>query len=68
MIEIRVDRDACAGHGNCVLANPDVFDIDDDGLVVLVHSTVDDDRLASIQRSVYDCPTEAISLTEGASE
>lgn len=62
MIRITADRDVCEGFGNCVLADPDVFDIDDDGLVVLNSDTVEDAGLAAAQRAAYDCPTEAITV------
>ena len=31
-----VDRDACMGSGNCVFWAPGVFDLDDDGIAVVV--------------------------------
>ena len=33
---IIADRSACIGSGMCVLTAPDVFDQDDEGLVVLL--------------------------------
>lgn len=62
MIEIRVDRTVCQGYGNCALAAPGVFDVDDEGLVTLLEKQVSDDRLAAVRQAVYDCPTDAISV------
>ncbi len=31
-----VDRDACMGSGNCLFWAPGVFDLDDDGIAVVV--------------------------------
>jgi ferredoxin len=31
-----VDRDRCIGAGNCVMNAPELFDQDDDGIVVLL--------------------------------
>ncbi len=31
-----VDRDACMGSGNCAFWAPGVFDLDDDGIAVVV--------------------------------
>ena len=64
MISIKVTQATCNGYGNCVLAPPDVFDLGDDGLVVLKRETVDDDQLAAVRRAVYDCPTDSIELIE----
>lgn len=34
-VRIEADREVCVGAGLCVLAAPEVFDQDDDGLVVV---------------------------------
>ncbi|MFC4948728.1 ferredoxin [Pseudonocardia sp. GCM10023141] len=64
MITIKADRDVCQGYGNCVLADSTLFDIDDDGLVVLSSHTVAPDGLAAAKRAAYDCPSEAITVVE----
>jgi ferredoxin len=64
MIRIKVDRGVCQGYGNCVLASPDTFDLDDDGLVVLRDEQVDPARRDEVRRAAYDCPTDAISVIE----
>lgn len=66
MIEITVDRNTCQGYGNCVLSEPDTFDVDDDGKVTLLRDRVSDERLTAIRQAAYDCPTEAISYTTHA--
>jgi ferredoxin len=64
MITIKADRDVCQGYGNCVLADPDLFDVDDEGLVVLSSETVRPEGLAAAKRAAYDCPSEAITVME----
>jgi ferredoxin len=59
-----VDRGACIGSGNCVLTSPDVFDQDEEGVVVLLDehppSALDDDvRLAALR-----CPALAITVQD----
>ncbi len=66
MIRVEINRETCSGFGNCVAVADTIFDLDDEGLVVLLTDTVDDDRLAEVQQSAYDCPTESITWTEGA--
>lgn len=64
MISIRADRSSCQGYGNCVLAEPSVFALDEEGLVVLTEDSVGEDREAGVRRAAYDCPTEAISVAQ----
>jgi ferredoxin len=61
---ISVNRTTCQGYGNCVLALPSVFDVDNDGLVVLAHEDVADADLAALHRAAYDCPTDSITIDE----
>ena len=66
MITVKADRDVCQGHGNCVLADSALFDIDDDGLVVLSSDTIGPDGLDAARRAAYDCPSEAITVVENS--
>lgn len=62
MPTIRVNRDTCEGYGNCVLACPGVFDIDDEGLVVFDSDAAAAASLDDVRRGAYDCPTESIVI------
>ncbi|MEY2472626.1 MAG: ferredoxin [Actinomycetota bacterium] len=59
--EITVDRTRCMGSGNCSFWAPNTFDLDDEGLSVVVNA--DGDDAAKIQNAANGCPTQAISLT-----
>lgn len=61
-IRVLVNRESCRGYGNCLLAAPDVFDLDDDGLVMLLQEQVTEDALGTVQRAIYDCPTDSIVI------
>ena len=61
-ITVKVNRESCRGYGNCLLAAPEVFDLDDDGLVVLLQEQVGEDALGAVQRAIYDCPTDSIVI------
>lgn len=63
-ITIKVDRSVCQGYGNCVLADPATFDLDDDGLVTLKLDQVDPSEADAVRRAAYDCPTDAIKIEE----
>jgi ferredoxin len=39
-MRIAADRDRCEGHGLCVDTAPEVYDLDDDAVVVLRHEVV----------------------------
>ena len=57
-----IDRLACMGSGNCLYWAPDVFDLDDDGIAIVIGDVAEgDDR---VQQAATNCPTGAIRLEE----
>ncbi|WP_026162783.1 ferredoxin [Kribbella catacumbae] len=56
---VSANREVCVGAGQCVLAAPEVFDQDDDGLVVVTAPDHPDD--AAVRDAVHLCPAGAIS-------
>lgn len=63
-MKILLDRGKCTGLGICESLSPDVFEVDDDGALVLKTEVVPDGKLAEIRAAVTGCPTEALRLTE----
>lgn len=65
-MQVSLDLNKCKGYVCCVVAAPEVFDVDDDtGLATLKMTEVDGDELVSkTQQAVNDCPTGAIALHE----
>lgn len=61
---IVVQRDACVGAGQCALVAPDVFDQDDDGIVMLLEADPQGSDLEAATKAVRLCPARAISLSE----
>jgi ferredoxin len=58
-LEIRIDRDACMGSGNCSFWAPGVFDLDDEGVAIVVDPEgAPEDRIVL---AVQGCPTQAIT-------
>ena len=41
---LRADFGACQGYANCVDAAPEAYDIDDDGVVVLLKEQISDEE------------------------
>jgi ferredoxin len=64
-LEVRVDRDRCMGSGNCVFRAHDTFDLDDDGLAVVVGDPAADEE--PVRHAVDECPTRALSITDARS-
>ena len=60
-LDIRIDRDACMGSGNCSFWADGVFDLDDDGIAVVIDPAgCPEDKIVL---AMQGCPTQAISLT-----
>ena len=62
-LDIRIDRDACMGSGNCAFWAPGVFDLDDDGIAVVLDATAAEDDKIVI--AAQGCPTQAIAVFRG---
>lgn len=60
MINVTIDVSRCQGYGNCLSADPDVFDIDDDGQAFLLTEEFSTDRLGSLRTAASVCPVSAI--------
>jgi ferredoxin len=61
-LEIAIDRDVCMGSGNCSFWAPGVFDLDDDGVAVVIDP--DGASEDKIVLAAQGCPTQAISLVK----
>lgn len=60
MFTIVVDSASCVGAGQCALTAPEIFDQDDDGIVVVLAETVTDGD-AALQAAQL-CPARAITV------
>jgi ferredoxin len=60
VLEISIDREACMGSGNCSFWAPGVFDLDDEGVAVVIDSTAAPEE--KIILAAQGCPTQAIKL------
>ena len=60
-LEISIDRDKCMGSGNCSFWAPGVFDLDDDGIaIVLDPDAAGEDKIVLAGQG---CPTQAITVS-----
>ncbi|AIJ20925.1 ferredoxin [Amycolatopsis methanolica] len=63
-MRIVADTDLCIGAGQCVLTEPEVFDQDDDGTVVVLVENPEGGQVDSAREAVKLCPAVALSLQE----
>ena len=64
-MKVIIHASKCALHGECVIAAPEVFEIDDDKDVVTVIDPEPGERLRSkVEDAVLMCPVAAISLAD----
>lgn len=62
--EIRIDRSLCMGSGQCCWYAPNTFDQDDQTIAIVTDPAGDTPE--AIQTAVEYCPTQAISIVDGA--
>lgn len=65
-MRIVANRELCRGHGQCELFAPDVFEVDDDALVVLKTDKVTGSAEQAVREALSHCPESAISERETA--
>jgi len=63
-VKVTVRDGACVGAGQCALVAEDVFDQDDDGIVIILDSEPDASQESAVRRAVSLCPSRAISFHE----
>jgi ferredoxin len=60
-VKVVVDREACMGSGNCTYWAPNVFQLDDDGIAIVVGDLAGNEE--AVRVAMVNCPTSAIGLT-----
>ena len=62
-LDIRIDREMCMGSGTCQFWAPGVFDLDEDGVAIIVDINAQTDD--KIVLAAQGCPTQAIAVFRG---
>jgi ferredoxin len=62
-LSIEINREVCMGSGNCSFWAPGVFDLDDDGIAIVLDPTAAPDD--KIVLAAQGCPTQAIAVFDG---
>jgi ferredoxin len=63
-VKLRIDAEACTGHGRCYVLAPEVFEPDDEGHSVGLFEDVPPELLDKAQLAVANCPESAITLVD----
>ena len=62
-MKIAADVETCVGAGQCALVAADLFDQDDDGIVMILNDSPEGADQESARRAAALCPARAISLS-----
>ena len=62
-LDIKIDRDACMGSGNCSFWAPGVFDLDEDGIAIVLDPEAAPEE--KVVLAAQGCPTQAIAIFDG---
>jgi ferredoxin len=61
-MQVTTDTDKCICSGGCVFACPEVFDQDDDGIVILLDPNPDEPLRDKVLDAIDACPAAVIEL------
>jgi ferredoxin len=64
MVKVQADRDVCIQAGNCVMVASEVFDQDDDGIVVVLVDEVPEGEEDHAREAVKLCPSQALRIAD----
>lgn len=63
-MRVEVDLDKCTGHGICESIADDVFEVADDGIVVILDNERPEFDRDRMQQAVTQCPVAALRLAD----
>ncbi|MBS1878948.1 MAG: ferredoxin [Actinobacteria bacterium] len=63
-MKVKVDLTLCQGYANCVDAAPEVFDLGDNGLVVLLVEEPGPEHEHAVREAARLCPVRAIEIDD----
>jgi ferredoxin len=63
-MKVRADTAVCVGAGQCVVIAPDVFDLDNDGKVVVLDAAPGPAQRAPARDAAESCPSFAITIDD----
>jgi len=61
-VKIRIDADACTGHGRCYSLSPALFEPDDEGFGQVIVEDVPAGQEADGEKAAANCPERAVHV------
>jgi ferredoxin len=61
-MNVDIDSSRCEGHAQCVVAAPDLFDLDDNGFGRPLRDGLTEHELPAARRAALACPVAAITI------
>ena len=61
-MRVEVDRSRCFGSGGCIDLLPEVFELNAEGVSVVINLDLNSDLLNVLKEAEADCPSQAISM------
>ena len=59
---VKADHGQCQGYANCVAGADDTFDLDDDGVVVVLRPEIPEEDRARVETAALSCPVSALTV------
>jgi ferredoxin len=63
-MELRIDTTRCEGHAQCIIVAPELFDLGDDDVSVVLNPRPTNEQQDLAHRAAQMCPIQAISVGE----
>ena len=63
-MKIVADRERCEGHGLCADTAPEVYELDDDAIVVLLHESIPPELERKAEGGARVCPVAALRVEQ----
>jgi len=61
-VKIKLDSNACTGHGRCFMVAPEVYDEDERSHCVLLFEDVPPEHEEAALKGVNACPEQALTI------
>lgn len=66
--KVVVDDMLCEGNAMCLDVAPDVFDLSDDDVAIVLKEELGEDQRAKVEQAVQYCPKQALSIVAVTAE
>jgi ferredoxin len=64
MARVVADLRRCEGYANCLMVDPDRFDLDPENHVLVLRAEIEPGERATVEEAVASCPTQALAIEQ----